>query len=246
MKRAGKSEGRGSLTAQPQTPAGASKSAVHTMYGAEERKSRMLSAAAVIARFKDGRPLGDGNSNIFSCYETLLDITGNSHASLEVCRLLKMPEAKARVYAGEIIDLLLFNRKNDPYLSLGLPGDTPIADVKRRWKSLLLLYHPDKYSNRRDYEERAKKINESYERIRSAKGHVAVGPGQPEPIKKVKVRRRVGTKKIRRFKHLRYLPDFILALAVITALISALIFISILRHPDERSQRAVQTVLVPK
>jgi DnaJ-domain-containing protein 1 len=246
MKRAEKNEGRGSLTAQQQTPAGAPTGAFRAIYGPEERKSRMLAAAAIIARFRDGRPLNDGSYNVFSCYEALLDIIGSSHAALEICRLLKMPETKVRFYAGEIIDLLLFNRKNDPYLSLGLPGDTPIADVKRRWKSLLLLYHPDKYSNQRDYEERAKKINESYERIRSAKGHVAVGPDQPELIEKVKGRSRVGTKKIRRFKHLRYLPDFILALAVITALISALIFISILRHPDERSQRAVQTVLVPK
>jgi hypothetical protein len=228
------------LTAQPQTPARSSRGAFRTMYGTKERRSGMLSAAIIIARFKDGRPLDDGSNNIFSCYETLLDIIDNSHAALEICRLLNISEAKVRSYAGEIIDVLLFNRKNDPYLSLGLPGDTPVADVNRRWKSLLFLYHPDKYSNRRDYEERAKKINESYERIRSATGRM-VGPERPVAVKIVKASRIV-SERMRLLKRLRYLPDFLLALAIMAAVISALIFVSILRHPDARSHRAVQAV----
>jgi DnaJ-domain-containing protein 1 len=240
MRRAKKSEERGSLTALPQTPAGSSRGAFSITYGTEERRSRMLSAAAIIARFKDGRPLDDGSNNVFGCYETLLDIISNSQAALEICRLLSMPEAKVRSYAGEIIDFLLFNRRNDPYLSLGLPGDTPVADVNKRWKSLLLLYHPDKYSNQRDYEERAKKINESYERIRSATEHMA-GPERPVAVKRVKASR-VGSERMRLLNRLRYLPDFILALAIMAAVISALIFVSILRHPDARSHRAVQAV----
>jgi DnaJ-domain-containing protein 1 len=215
--------------------------AFRSTYGSQERNSRMLSAAAVIARFREERPLDEGGISVFGCYESFLDIIGDSHTASEICRLLSMPEAKVRWYAGEIIDLLLFNRENDPYLSLGLPENTPIADVNKRWKSLLLLYHPDKYSNRRDYGERAKKINESYERIRSARGHMA-SPGLPVSAKKVKVKSRIGTERIRLLKRLRYLPDFILALAVMTALISALILISSVRHPDVRSQQAVHSV----
>jgi DnaJ-domain-containing protein 1 len=209
-----------------------------SIYGSQERSSRMLAAAAAIARFKDGRSLDDGTGNDSNIYETLLDIVGDSHTALEICRLLSIPEAKVRSYAGEIIDLLLFNKANDPYVSLGLPRDTPVAAVNRRWKSLLLLYHPDRYLSRRDYEERAKKINESYERIRSAKGHVA--SPEPVPVKKVKVKSSI--EKIRLVKHLRYLPYFILALAVITAVISALIFVNILGHPNAYSQKAGQAV----
>jgi hypothetical protein len=212
-----------------------------SIYGSQERSSRILSAAAVIARFREGRPLDEGGINVFSCYETLLDIISDSHAALEICSLLGMPEAKVRSYAGEIVDILLFNDGNDPYVSLGLPGYASAAEVNRRWKSLILLYHPDKYPNRREYEERAKKINEAYERIRSARGHVA-GLRRPESIKKVQVKNRGGTGKIRGLKHLRYLPDFILALAVIVALISALVLIGILRHPDAQFQRQGQSV----
>jgi hypothetical protein len=210
-----------------------------SIYGSQERSSRIISAAAVIARFKDGRPLDEGGNNVFSCYDTLLDIIGDSRTALEICRLLSIPEAKVRSYAGEIIDLLLFNRDNNPYMSLGLRRDTPVVDVNRRWKSLLLLYHPDKYSNRRDYEERAKKINEAYGKIRSARGHVA-GPERPVSVKEVKVKS--STEKIRLVKHLRYLPYFILALAVITAVISTLIFINVRSHPDAYSQSAGQAV----
>jgi hypothetical protein len=216
-----------------------------SMLGSQERSSRMLSAAAIIARFREGCPLDDGGSDVFNCYETLLDIIGGSRNALEISRLLNIPEARIKSYAGEIVDLLLFNEGNDPYVSLGFPGYGSSADVNRRWKSLILLYHPDKHSNQRDYAERAKKINEVYERIRSAKEHAA-GPESREPVKQVKVRSRAGTGKIRRFKHLRYLPDFILALAVITAVILALIFIGIRRHPDAHFQGTEQTVSVPQ
>jgi hypothetical protein len=212
-----------------------------SIYGSQERSSRTLSAAATIARFKDGRSLDVGTGNVFSAYDTLLDIIGDSSAAPEICRLLSIPEAKVRSYAGEIIDFLLFNKANDPYLSLGLPRDTPFADISKRRKSLLSLYHPDKCSNCRDYEDRAKKINEAYERIRSAKGQVTYSV-RSAPEKEVKIRSRAGTGTIRWLKYLKYLPDFILALAVITALISALIFIGILKHPDAHFQREGQAV----
>jgi DnaJ-domain-containing protein 1 len=216
-----------------------------SIYGPQEKSSRILSAAAIIARFRERRSLSEDGIRVFSCYETLLDIIGDSVTAVEICGLLGVPEANVRSCAGEIVDLLLFNRANDPYLSLGLRRDTPLAAVNRRWKSLLLLYHPDKYPNRRNYEERSKKINESYERIRSAKEQPTLHQ-RPAQVREVKVRNRAGTRKIRRFRHLRYLPDFILAIAVITAVISALIFIGIPRHPDAQSQRSGQTVSAPK
>jgi hypothetical protein len=216
-----------------------------SIYGPQERSSRILSAAAIIARFREGRPLDEDGMEVFSCYETLLDIIGDSFTAGKICALLGVPEANVRSCAREIVDLLLFNRANDPYLSLGLPRDTPLAAVNRRWKRLLLLYHPDKYSNRKDYEELSKKINESYERTRSAKKQPTLHQ-RPAQVKEVKAGNRAGTGKIRRFRHLRYLPDFILAIAVITAVIMALIFIGIPRHPDAQSRRSGQTVSVAK
>jgi DnaJ-domain-containing protein 1 len=205
-----------------------------------DEKEKILPAAAMLARFRAGRQLDDGYHNVFESYETLLDIIGGSHTAQEICRLLKTPEAEIRTCAGQIVDLLLFNRGNDPYVSLGLPGRGTAEEVNRRWKSLILLYHPDKYANQRDYEERAKKINEAYERIRSANRNVP-GVESPAPLQKVKVRRLPGSGSLRHFRPLRYLPDIILALVVMTAVISALILIGSLRHSDTHSRGYGQT-----
>jgi hypothetical protein len=202
----------------------------HSTHGSQGGSSMMLSAAALIARLREGCPLEGSGIDVFSCYQTLLDIINDSNAASEICRLLNMPETKMRSYAEAIVDLLLFNKGNDPYMSLGLQGDASDEEVNRRWKSLIFLYHPDKYWNQRDYEERAKKINEAYERIHSARRQMT-RPQHTAPVKEVKIRKRTGDEQIRHFKLLRHLPGIILAVAVMIAIISALMLIGSLRHP---------------
>ncbi len=207
----------------------------------EAGRSAILSAAKSISGFREGRSLREITGDTFEAYETLLDIIGGSHTASRISGILEIPEAGIRSDAQKIIDLLLFNTENDPYTSLGLPGYASPAEVNRRWKSLIVLYHPDKYRNQPGYEERAKRINEAYENIHSAGGRrIVTGSRAPATIRKTPVGRSRGPRRIRRFRYLKYLPDFILALAVIIAIISTVIFINYRNHPHALSQTEEQ------
>lgn len=56
---------------------------------------------------------------------------------------------------------LHFNQENDHYLTLCLPRSASEAQINRRWKDLMLIYHPDR-SKDVDAAGCAKRINEAY------------------------------------------------------------------------------------
>ena len=55
----------------------------------------------------------------------------------------------------------------DPYAILGLPPSASLEEVKRRYKQLSRIYHPDKEGG---YEEAMKLLNNAYEQIIKGKG----------------------------------------------------------------------------
>jgi len=66
--------------------------------------------------------------------------------------------------SGQITKILYrlhFNRENDHYLTLALPHNASESQIHKRWKELMLLYHPDR---NRDEEAAscAARINEAY------------------------------------------------------------------------------------
>jgi len=58
------------------------------------------------------------------------------------------------------------------YVNLEVPFGAPLEDVKSSYKRLVMRYHPDKFAGnpekQRDALEITKKINQSFERIRSS------------------------------------------------------------------------------
>ncbi len=72
-----------------------------------------------------------------------------------------------RNYVSESVRKILyrlhFNRENDHYLTLALPRNVTQPQIHKRWKDLILLYHPDRNKESSTYmEECAKRINEAY------------------------------------------------------------------------------------
>ncbi len=61
----------------------------------------------------------------------------------------------------DILARLHFNRENDHYLALCLPRSASEAQINRRWKDLMLIYHPDR-SKDEEAAGYAKRINEAY------------------------------------------------------------------------------------
>lgn len=50
----------------------------------------------------------------------------------------------------------------DPYAVLGLPKNASMEQVKKRYKQLSMIYHPDREGG---YNEAMKRVNEAYEKI---------------------------------------------------------------------------------
>ena len=56
-----------------------------------------------------------------------------------------------------------FNPEGNYYITLGLPQNISQDELSRRWKRLMLLYHPDRQGGNEEWvSERAKKVNEAY------------------------------------------------------------------------------------
>lgn len=137
----------------------------------KDSRLNLLLAARLLSRFSEGCPEDELYQRAIRCYDVLLEIKYSSLANQrqetirEISNILKMPSQKIVDLTGDIIDSLLFNRGDDPLISLGLPRDGYKDLMNKRWKKLLTIYHPDRFLNQIEYEERAKKINEAYKSI---------------------------------------------------------------------------------
>jgi len=184
-----------------------------------ESEFQLLLAAGLLRRFET-ISREDFQEKALKCFEGLLDIRESEDSATKVSSLIERQATDVQKSAEAIIDHLLFNKNNDPYLSLGLPKHAGEVEVNRRWRRLIVLYHPDRYPDNKEYEEKAKKLNEAYAQIRKAKEHV-VWYG---PINDVFRDSPPKADAVHHARYLRYLPTLILALTIFIALISILLF----------------------
>ena len=136
---------------------------MNTTNDAANSKIGLLTTATLIRRFHEQCLLDEIYDKATRSYETLIDVIRKPDTAREISDILNLPVATITDDAESIINILLFNKENDPYLSFGLAKHAPLSEVNKRWKNLIVLYHPDRYSNKQLPEERAKKINEIYE-----------------------------------------------------------------------------------
>jgi hypothetical protein len=180
---------------------------------------KILATATLIRRFHEHCSISEIYDKAIRCYDTLIESVEKMETKEAISALLDIPADTIKRYAENIINILLFNKENDPYLSFGLNRDAPLSEVSRRWKSLIVLYHPDKYLNQSIFEEKAKKINELYEEIQmlnknniyynSFNNASSISP--PE------------SSRIFHFMSLKYLPLLIMGTAMIIAIFSIIV-----------------------
>ncbi|MDA8106445.1 MAG: J domain-containing protein [Nitrospiraceae bacterium] len=188
----------------------------------EGREFQSLLAASLMRRF-EAIPEEEVYEKASRCFDLLLDVRECPDTAARISFLIGRPAALVQRSAEAIIDLVLFNRNNDPYASLGLPRYAGKAEVNRRWKRLIVLYHPDKYPNQREhYEEKAKKINEAYGEIRKEAGmHTS-----PDTVFYPSGKSPSRTEAAPYRRYLKHVPTVILALVIFIAVVSVLFFIN--------------------
>jgi preprotein translocase subunit Sec63 len=198
----------------------------------------MLCAARLLSGPHARYSLNESYEMTLSCYELLIDMLESSAAAGELSAFTHLPASEIQTSAETIIDRLLFNREDNPYLALGLERHAPATEVTRRWKRLITLYHPDKYPNQSKYEERAKKINQAYAEVRRLKERDA----RDEILYKVKKYHLSKNNRIYYSRRMRRLPVVIVTAAIIIAIISMLLFIGkiVTRHSVARPDREVK------
>lgn len=188
---------------------------------AGNRKLRVLTATTLIRRFHEQCPPDELYDKAVRSYETLIEIIQNPDTAREISALLNIPADTIKDYANAIINILLFNKENDPYLSFGLKKFAPLSEVSRRWKSLIVLYHPDKYLNQKIFETKAKKINEIYEEIQRMQEQ-KISSNSLNRVSEMTLSR---SDQVNRLRYLKNIPYIIIVLAMIIAICSLLLFI---------------------
>jgi len=202
---------------------------VQESHSSDERALRLLATSRLISLFRENCAARELYERASRNYETLLGILEDPDTARELESLLKMPAVGIQGDVEAIIGLLLFNRENDPYLSLGFRERVSMTEANRRWKRLMVLYHPDRTQDRRadrkDHEEKAKRINEAYEEIVKRKERSSFD----DIVREGSIDGIAGTYKPSYHRYLKYLPTIIIVAVVIIALISILLFIATLK-----------------
>lgn len=192
-----------------------------------------LVAAGLIAGFRQSSP-EDVYEKAAKCFNVLMDILEDPETAGKIAAIINKPAASIKDSVQSIMDLLLFNVKNDPYMSLCLPRYASGEQVSSRWKRLLVFYHPDKYSNRPEYVERAKRINGAYESIQKTgqsfnaddvMGATILRNADYASINNEIIGRMRKRSTSSLYKYLKRLPAIILLSSLIVCIISMLIFI---------------------
>jgi len=194
---------------------------MNTTDSAGKRRLGVLATATLIRRFHERCPPGEIYDKAVRCYGTIMETIEKPETARELSALLGIPAVTIKEDAETIINILLFNKENVPYLSFGLKDGASLSEATRRWKSLIVLYHPDRYLNQKIFEDKAKKINDIYAEIQTIQGGKKFSCSFND-ISEVRLPKNGHITHRQQFK---YIPSIIIALAIITAIFSITVFI---------------------
>lgn len=195
----------------------------------KDRKLRILATARLIKSGQEGSSLD--YERALRCYDILIEALEDPETSKELSDITGATVEQVREISETIIDSLLFNRERDPFRSLGLPGNTDREALNKRWKRLLRLYHPDRFFNQKEYEEKAKKINEAFneatarlsQKAPQETGKVSASRGHPFSERAGGAVRAEGDLRDI-FRYSRYIPAFISILTFTVAVLVTIVF----------------------
>ncbi|GBE33997.1 DnaJ domain protein [bacterium BMS3Bbin06] len=203
-----------------------------TTHKAKDRTLRILSTAGLINRFNQDDSTGVYFERAVRCYDVLIEILEDAATAKELSDISGIGVARVKETAETIINNLLFNKEGDPFLSLGLHENTVQERLNKRWKRVLKLYHPDRFFNQKEYEEKAKKINEVYNEAtgllsrRLSLNRAPAAKTQAYDFSKIlnETMKAHGTFSNKYYKYSRYIPAFITIVTFSVAVVFTVVF----------------------
>jgi hypothetical protein len=192
---------------------------------------KIFYVAGLIRRFYDGCALGEIYDKGPRCYDVLLSLLEDPQSIERVSEITKLSKNNIKDAAAKIVRLLLFNKRHDPFLSLGLLEGATMEETKKRWKRLLMVYHPDRSLDLHNNEEMAKGINQAYEDLMNLKNDAGLHRAYMQNISNeaMEFSLKTGLKdfplRLKQYKYGKYLPAFILLVIVLFTIITAVLFI---------------------
>jgi hypothetical protein len=99
--------------------------------------------------------------------DALISLLGDTAGSGEFLASKGISRQYVHDQVREILRRILFSKEIDHYLALGLPHNASGKEIQKRWKDLMLIYHPDRSS---DAESSlcAARVNEAYNMLKNA------------------------------------------------------------------------------
>lgn len=194
----------------------------NSAYRTRDREYKLLLASGLICSY-ERNTLDELYHKALKCFDILIDILEDAETARNVSSLVSRPITSVQSSSRAIIDLLLFNKEADPSVSLGLPRNADKTEANRRWKRLMMHYHPDRYPDDNAYEEKAKMINQAYEKL-----HRGQGGGSYFSVTQSATQHELhGADQANNVSVRRKVPAFILTLAIFACIIFLWFFISI-------------------
>jgi curved DNA-binding protein CbpA len=139
-----------------------------------DRDDRFRKALGVIRRAYKGETPETVYRDATGCFDSLIEI---SHGGNEVRDFALRNEVDFKYLmdgANFVISMMHFNPENNYYVTLGISGIASQEEIRERWKKLMLLYHPDRQGEDKEwFSERAKKVNEAYSGLKDLQKRAA-------------------------------------------------------------------------
>ena len=130
-----------------------------------DKNFRLLSAAALINKVKNGISVEELHKDAERKFDTLIEILSDTFTDNAV-----LSERGYSVADLKQISLLIFNRlisasNPDPYITLCALEGSSLKEIKRRRNKLLHIFHPDRNWYENSDGTKTRKINEAYDKI---------------------------------------------------------------------------------
>ncbi len=96
-------------------------------------------------------------------FDAFIDLLGDAPGAKSFLAQSSIDRSYVIDNLNKILDRVYFNPENDYYFTLGLPHNVTADQIHDRWKSLMMLYHPDRHrSDGGNWVSCTSKINEVY------------------------------------------------------------------------------------